>query len=71
MKNASLDQQIEQFSPGAFQVIKKYRSLSAAASYDHLWMIYFKGLLLSETHPAEEMEVSIRKVADRRLAKQP
>jgi hypothetical protein len=66
MKTTSLDEQIEQFSPGAFQIIHNYPSLREVAG-DHLWMIYFKGLLLSGTHPAKEMEASIRIVAHRHL----
>jgi hypothetical protein len=68
MKLCSLDQQIEKFSPGAFQIIHNYRSLGEVSG-DHLWMIYFKGLLVSETHPAKEMKASIRMVAYRHLAR--
>ena len=66
MRAASLDRQIEQFSAGAFQIIRKYPQLREAAE-PHLWMIYFKGLLLSGTHPASEMKTSVRIVADRHL----
>ncbi len=64
----SLDQRIEQFSAGAFQIIRKYPSLREAAG-PHLWMIYFKGLLLSGTHPAKSMTAIIKIVADRHLVR--
>jgi hypothetical protein len=68
MRIVSLDRQIEQFSTGAFQIVRKYPSLREATD-GQLWLIYFKGLLISETHAAKVMKDSIRMVADRHLAR--
>lgn len=62
MQGEPLDQQIRNFSPAAFDVIvSRFPSLKSAKQ-EHLWLIYFKGLLTAGTHPREEMAKAIQTV---------
>lgn len=60
-----LDQQIANFSPRAFDVITTRFSILKRARREHLWMIYFKGLLAAGTHPHDDMIKAIKTVGTR------
>lgn len=62
MQNEPLHQQIKDFSPVAFDVIVSRFPALKDAKEEHLWLIYFKGLLTAGTHPREEMTKAIQTV---------
>lgn len=61
----NLDQQIKNFSAAALAAIAAHYPMLANAEQKHLWMIYFKGLLASNTHPREQMIQAIKTVGER------
>ncbi len=62
MQSEPLHQQIRNFSPAAFDVIMSRFPALKNAKQEHLWLIYFKGLLTAGTHPREEMTKAIQTV---------
>lgn len=62
MQSEPLHQQIKNFSPVAFDVIVSRFPALKNAKEEHLWLIYFKGLLTAGTHPREEMTKAIQTV---------
>lgn len=60
-----LEQQIANFSSRAFDVITTRFSILKRARREHLWMIYFKGLLAAGTHPHDDMIKAIKTVGTR------
>lgn len=62
MQGEPLHQQIRNFSPAAFEVIVSRFPALKSAKQEHLWLIYFKGLLTAGTHPREEMTKAIQTV---------
>ncbi|WP_424627935.1 hypothetical protein [Bradyrhizobium sp. SYSU BS000235] len=62
MQSEPLHQQIRDFSPAAFNVIISRFPALKSAKQEHLWLIYFKGLLTAGTHPREEMTKAIQTV---------
>lgn len=62
MQSEPLHQQIRNFSPAAFDVIVSRFPALKNAKQEHLWLIYFKGLLTAGTHPREEMTKAIQTV---------
>lgn len=62
MQSEPLHQQIKNFSPVAFEVIISRFPMLKSAKQEHLWLIYFKGLLTAGTHPREEMTKAIQTV---------
>lgn len=67
MQGEPLDQQIRNFSPVAFDVIVSRFPALKNAKQEHLWLIYFKGLLTAGTHPREEMTKAIQTVGAQEL----
>ena len=61
----SLEQRITNFSSRAFDAITARFAILRRAREDHLWMIYFKGLLTAGTHPRNEMIRAIKAVSAR------
>jgi hypothetical protein len=61
----NLDQQIKNFSTAALAAVAAHHPILANAEQKHLWMIYFKGLLDSNTHPREQMIQAIKTVGAR------
>ncbi|MEH2479018.1 hypothetical protein V1282_002375 [Nitrobacteraceae bacterium AZCC 2146] len=57
-----LDQQIMNFSSTAFAAIAARFPMLQHAEQEHLWLIYFKGLLAAGTHPQEQMVQAINTV---------
>lgn len=57
-----LHQQIKDFSSVAFDAIVSRFPALKDAKEEHLWLIYFKGLLTAGTHPREEMTKAIQTV---------
>ena len=62
MQSEPLHQQIKNFSPAAFNVIISRFPMLKSAKQEHLWLIYFKGLLTAGTHPRDEMTKAIQTV---------
>ncbi|MEH2510541.1 hypothetical protein V1291_001895 [Nitrobacteraceae bacterium AZCC 1564] len=62
MQSEPLHQQIRDFSPAAFDVIISRFPALKSAKQEHLWLIYFKGLLTAGTHPRQEMTKAIQTV---------
>jgi len=62
MQDEPLHQQIKNFSPVAFDVIVSRFPALKNAKQEHLWLVYFKGLLTAGTHPREEMTKAIQTV---------
>lgn len=62
MQDKPLHQQIRDFSPAAFNVIISRFPALKNAKQEHLWLIYFKGLLTAGTHPRDEMTKAIQTV---------
>jgi hypothetical protein len=67
MLDEPLHQQIRNFSPAAFDVIVSRFPALKNAKQEHLWLIYFKGLLTAGTHPREEMTRAIQAVGAEEL----
>ncbi len=67
MQSEPLHQQIRNFSPAAFDVIISRFPALKSAKQEHLWLIYFKGLLTAGTHPREEMTKAIQAVGAQEL----
>jgi hypothetical protein len=65
IQSEPLHQQIRNFSPVAFDVIVSRFPTLKSAKQEHLWLIYFKGLLTAGTHPREEMTRAIQTVGAR------
>jgi hypothetical protein len=65
MQSEPLHQQIRDFSPVAFDVIVSRFPMLKSAKQEHLWLIYFKGLLTAGTHSREEMTKAIQTVGAR------
>lgn len=63
--NEPLHQQISEFSAPVFKAIL---SDSPSIKREHLWMIYFKGLIVSNTHPRETMVQAIHLVQAQNVA---
>ena len=61
----SLEQQIIQFSSAVFDAIETSYPTLRNAGREHLWFIYFKGLLTANTHPYEQMVPALRNIASR------
>ena len=61
----SLEQQIVQFSSAVFDAIGTSYPMLRNAGQEHLWLIYFKGLLIANTHPHEKMVQALRNIASR------
>jgi hypothetical protein len=57
-----LEQEIMQFSSAVFDAIRNYPMLRNAGE-ERLWLIYFKGLLIANTHPREEMVSALRNIS--------
>jgi hypothetical protein len=64
-RGESLEQQIVQFSSAVFAAIETSYPMLRNAGQEHLWLIYFKGLLTANTHPREEMVPALRNIASR------
>lgn len=60
-----LDVQIENFSTAGLAAIAAHGPPLRHAKREHLWMIYFKGLLAAQTHPQEQMIKAIKAVGER------
>jgi hypothetical protein len=60
-----LDQRITNFSPVVFDAITARFSALRPAKPEHLWMIYFKGLLAAGTHSRDDMIAAIKAVDTR------
>jgi hypothetical protein len=58
-----LEKQIVQFSSAVFDAIGANYPILRNARRERFWFIYFKGLLIANTHPREEMVLALRKVA--------
>jgi hypothetical protein len=54
-RGESLEQQIVRFSSAVFDAIGTSYPMLRNAGQERLWLIYFKGLLIANTHPHEEM----------------
>ena len=61
----SLEQQIIQFSSAVFDAIETSYPTLRNAGREHLWFIYFKGLLNANTHPHAQMVPALRNIASR------
>jgi hypothetical protein len=57
-----LDQQIANFGSRAFDAITTRFPALRRARREHLWMIYFKGLLAAGTHPQDDMIKAIKAI---------
>src|SRR5882672_2705040 len=64
-RGESLEQQIIQFSSAVFDAIETSYPMLRNAGQEHLWLIYFKGLLNANTHPHEQMVPALRNIASR------
>jgi hypothetical protein len=64
-RGGSLEQQIVQFSSAVFDAIGTSYPMLRNAGQERLWLIYFKGLLIANTHPHEEMVQALRNIASR------
>lgn len=62
MRGEPLDLQIMNFSSTAFAAIGARFPMLQHAEQEHLWLIYFKGLLAAGTHPQEQMVQAINTV---------
>jgi hypothetical protein len=62
MRSEPLDLQMMNFSSTAFAAIGARFPMLQHAEQEHLWLIYFKGLLAAGTHPQEEMVQAINTV---------
>jgi hypothetical protein len=62
MRSEPLDLQIMNFSSTAFAAIGARFPMLQHAEQEHLWLIYFKGLLSAATHPQEQMVEAINTV---------
>ena len=62
-RGESLEQQIVQFSSAVFDAIGTSYPMLRNAGQERLWLIYFKGLLIANTHPHEEMVQALRNIA--------
>lgn len=60
-----LYQQISDFSITVFKTILRD---SPGTKHEHLWMIYFKGLIVSNTHPRDVMVEAIHRVQAQNFA---
>lgn len=65
MRSEPLDQQITNFSAVAFSAIKARFPMLQDAKQEHLWLIYFKGLLTADTHPREQTIHAIKAIGAR------
>lgn len=65
LRSEPLDQQITQFSAAAFSAIETRFPMLQNAKQEHLWLIYFKGLLTADTHPREQMIQAIKAIGAR------
>jgi len=64
-RNELLSQQVFDFSTIVFKTILQD---SPSTKHEHLWMIYFKGLIVSNTHTREIMVQAIHEVQARNTA---
>jgi len=64
-RGCSLEQQIVEFSSAVFDAIGTSHPMLQNAGQERLWLIYFKGLLIANTHPHEEMVPALRNIASR------
>jgi len=64
-RGESLEQQIVRFSSAVFDAIGTSYPLLRNAGRERLWLIYFKGLLIANTHSHEEMLPALRNIASR------
>ena len=64
-RGESLEQQIVRFSSAVFDAIETSCPMLRNAGRERLWLIYFKGLLIANTHPPEEMVPALRNIAAR------
>jgi hypothetical protein len=62
-RGESLEQQILAFSPAVFDAIETSYPMLRNTGQEHLWLIYFKGLLTANTHPHEQMVAALRNIA--------
>jgi hypothetical protein len=58
----SLEQQIRNFSSVALETIVSHFPMLGSAKQEHLWLIYFKGLLTAGTHPREDLIKAIKAI---------
>ena len=61
----SLERQIVQFSSAVFNSIGARYPMLRNEARERLWFIYFKGLLIANTHPREEMVQAFRRIASK------
>jgi hypothetical protein len=61
----SLEQKIVQFSSAVFDAIETSHPMLRNTGQEHLWLVYFKGLLTANTHPREQMVPVLRNIASR------
>jgi hypothetical protein len=61
----SLEQKIVEFSSAVFDAIETSYPTLRNAGREHLWFIYFKGLLNANTHPHAQMVPALRNIASR------
>ena len=61
----SLERQIVQFSSAVFDAIGARYPMLRNEGRERLWFIYFKGLLIANTHPREEMVQAFRGIASK------
>ncbi len=59
-KAEPLHLQIKNFSAAGLAAIAAHCPMLRSAKQEHLWMIYFKGLLAADTHPREQMIKAIK-----------
>jgi hypothetical protein len=71
VRSEPLDQQIVNFSPTAFAAMGARFPMLQHAEQEHLWLIYFKGLLAAGTHPQEQMVEAINTVRQLRRTATP
>jgi hypothetical protein len=64
-RGESLEQKIVRFSSAVFDAIETSCPMLRNAGRERLWLIYFKGLLIANTHPPEEMVPALRNIAAR------
>jgi hypothetical protein len=61
-RRESLEQQIVEFRSTVFEALLAGYPVLRDAGNEHLWFIYFKGLLNANTHPREEMVSALRNI---------
>ena len=62
-RGESLEQQILAFSAEVFDAIETDHPMLQNTGQEHLWLIYFKGLLTANTHSHERMVTALRNIA--------